>query len=100
MTLQRIALIATALYLLGGAIVLGTFLMAPPDGLANIWIAAWTLPVMLLGLGLLYYPFGIEFPFVPFTGSFGYYGSHVVYFVPVVLFLGWQLYGLINKQRS
>ena len=54
MTRQRIALIASALYLLGGAIVLGTFLMAPPLVLASIRIAAWTLPVTLFLIWQLY----------------------------------------------
>lgn len=100
MTRQKIAIIATTLYLVVAALVLATFLMAPPDGLANIWVAIWTLPVTLLGLGLLYYPFGIEFPFVPSGGMLGYYGSHVAYFIPAALLLAWLIYRLINKRHS
>ena len=100
MTRQHIAFIATALYLIAGSVVLGTFLIAPPDGLANIWIAVWTLPVTLLGLGLLHYPFDIGFPFVPSGGILGYYGSHAAYFVPVALFLAWLFYRLIRGRRS
>ena len=96
MTRQKIAIIATVLYLAVAAIVLATFLMAPPDGLANIWIAIWTLPVTLLGLGLLYYPFDIGFPYVPSGGVFGYYEAHVIYFVSAVAVLSYLLYRAIR----
>jgi hypothetical protein len=97
MTRHALALTITALYLMGATAVLTAFLMAPPDGLANVWIAVWTLPATVLLLGLLYYPFGIEFPFVPAGGALGYYGSHIAYFVPVVLILAWRLYSFIDK---
>lgn len=100
MTRQKIAIIASVIYLVGAAVVLTTFLMAPPDGLANIWIAIWTLPATLLGLGFLYYPFDIGFPFVPSGGLLGYYGSHVVYFVPAVTALAWLLYSSIRGRSK
>lgn len=94
MTRKTTAAAVTIIYLAGAVWVLAAFLLAPPDGLANIWIAAWTLPVTLLGLVLLDYPFGIGFPFAP-SGTFGYCGSHAVYFVPVALFLAALIYRLV-----
>ena len=97
MTRHTIALTITVIYLVSASAVLTAFLMAPPDGLANVWIAVWTLPVTFFGLGLLYYPFGIGFPFVPSGGAvIGYYGSHVLYFVPAVALLASLLYRMIN----
>ncbi|MGB8818718.1 MAG: hypothetical protein WCC66_12440 [Rhizobiaceae bacterium] len=94
---RRIAIIITSIYVLSAVAVLAAFLIAPPDGLANIWIAVWTLPVALAGLALLYWPFGIEFPFVPSSGPLtGYYASHTVYFTLAVLLIAALLFRVIG----
>jgi hypothetical protein len=93
---RRAAVIATSIYVLSAVAVWAAFMMAPPDGLANIWIALWALPVTLAGLALLYWPFGIEFPFVPFTGPLiGYYASHAIYFALAVPLIAAFLFRVI-----
>ena len=70
------------IYLAGSAVVLFTFLRAPPDGLANIGVALYVFPVTAVGLGLRRLT-GIEFPFTP--SWFGYYWGHAAYLLPAVL---------------
>jgi hypothetical protein len=77
-TRRRIGTLAAGLYLVGAAIVLVSFLMAPQDGLANIGIALYVFPISFAGVWL-----GGEFPFMP--DALGYYGGHFAYFVPAVL---------------
>jgi hypothetical protein len=100
MARKRTAQIVTATYLITAAFVLLQFLLSPPDGLSNVWIAVWTLPVTLAGMVLLYWPFGVEFPFVPFPGSLGYYGSHTVYFTPAVLLISACFFRLMVGRKS
>ena len=97
---KRTAKIVTGIYLASAAFVLLQFWLAPPDGLANIWIAVWTLPVTLAGLALFYWPFGVEFPFVPSSGSLGHYGSNTIYFVLACLLIAAVLYRFIGGKTS
>ncbi len=97
---KRIAKIVTSIYLASAAFVLVQFWLAPPDGLANIWIAVWTLPVTLAGLALLCWPFGVEFPFVPSSGSLGHFGSHTIYFILACLMIAAVFFRLIGGKRS
>lgn len=84
--------VATA-YLAVAAFVLVTFLMAPPDGLANIWIVLWTAPLSLPSF-VLPWPSGIVFPYFP--SSLGYHGRHVAWFIPCVFAIAWALRRLIG----
>lgn len=67
------------IYLAGAGFVWHAFSGAPPDGLANIGIVIYTLPVVLVGTFLL----KLEFPYVPG----GYYLAHALYFWPSVVLL-------------
>ena len=82
MTRRTIGNGVTLAYLAGAVFVLVTFLRAPPDGLANIWVALYVLPVTAIGWAVRGVT-GIEFPFVP--SRLGYYWGHVAYFVPATL---------------
>lgn len=92
MTRRRLGSIAAGLYVAGAAIVLAMFLMAPPDGLANIGIVLYVLPLSLLGIFL-----GGEFPFMP--DALGYYGSHVAFFVPSVALIAALIRRVIGGGR-
>ena len=39
MTRRKIALTLTVIYLVSASAVLTAFMLAPPDGMANVWIA-------------------------------------------------------------
>lgn len=84
-------------YLAGAAFVLVTFLMAPPDGLANVWIVLWTAPLSLPSF-LLPLPVGVEFPYFP--PSLGFHGRHVAWFIPATLLIAWALRRLIGGRRG
>lgn len=96
MNRRKIANWVAAAYLAVAAFVLVTFLMAPPDGLANVWIVLWTAPLSLTSF-LLPLPTGFEFPYFP--ASLGYYGRHVAWFVPASLLIAWALWRLIGGKR-
>lgn len=74
-------------YAAGGLLVLLQFWQLPPDGLANIWIFIYTLPLALLG----YWLWPGQFPFMPG----GFHVAHTVYFIPAVLFISAVLWLLI-----
>jgi len=61
-----------AVYIAGAFLVWMNFVKANPDGLANIGIVLYTLPVALFGIFVL----KLEFPFAP--GA--YYHAHGLYF--------------------
>nr|WP_314901664.1 hypothetical protein [uncultured Deefgea sp.] len=66
-------------YAAGGLLVLLQFWQQPPDGLANMWIFLYTLPLALLGHWL----WPGQFPFMPG----GFHVAHTLYFIPAVLLL-------------
>ena len=69
----RIAkVLVPAVYLLGAILVWVDFARTNPDGLANIGIVLYTLPIALFGIFIL----KREFPFV----HGGYYEAHALYF--------------------
>ena len=85
--LQRVQFWLPGGYALGGLLVLLHFWQQPPDGLANIWIFIYTLPLALLGHWL----WPGQFPFMPG----GFHIAHTLYFIPPVLFLSAVLWLLI-----
>ena len=89
---QAVANIIAAGYLVGGGFVLVAFLRAPPDGLANIWVALWVAPVTALGL-LIDAWLGVGFPFMP--SRLGYYGRHVAYFIPAIAICAMALHRVL-----
>ncbi len=60
------------LYLVGAAMIWLVFARTNPDGLANIWIVIYTLPIFMIGTFVL----GLEFPYMPGR----YYEAHALYF--------------------
>ena len=72
------------LYLVGAAMIWLVFARTNPDGLANIWIVIYTLPIFMVGTLVL----GLEFPYMPG----GYYQAHALYFWPSVVFLATLLF--------
>lgn len=80
------------LYLAGAVAVEVATLKAPPDGLANLPMALYTFPVVLVGT----FVFRREFPFVP--GS--YYVAHTVYFTLATALLTGALFLLTRRCAS
>jgi hypothetical protein len=70
--ISKLKYIIPAIYLLGGILVWIQFRGSPPDGLSNIGIVLYVLPMTMLGMLI----FGKNFPF--FSGS--YYVSHFRFF--------------------
>lgn len=86
-------------YMLGAILVWIDFRNSPPDGLANVGIGIYTLPVFLLARLLT----SEEFPF--FSGD--YYEAHTTYFVVGVLFITvmiyltlWSIESVIGRYRK
>ena len=76
--------IVVLVYLLGAVLVWIDFKNAPPDGLANVGIGLYTLPVFLLAN--LFAPG--EFPY--FGGD--YYHAHTHYFIVSILIISVMIY--------
>ena len=79
--------IAVLVYLLGAFLVWIDFQNSPPDGLANVGIGLYTLPVFLFAN---LFAAG-EFPY--FGGD--YYHAHTLYFIPSVLIVSAMIYFLL-----
>lgn len=78
-------------YLLGAAPVWGAFILAPPDGLGNVWLMVYTLPVVLFCTFVL----KLDFPYIP--GS--YYTAHSAYFAAAVSVLTYLMHLALRAQR-
>ena len=76
--------IVPAFYIAGATGIWLAFSRSNPDGLANIWIAIYTFPMVLIGTFLLQG----EFPYLPGR----YYEAHALYFWPSVTFLALALF--------
>jgi len=75
-------------YVLGAALVWWDFSQTPPDGLANVGIALYTLPIVLFARLLT----NAEFPY--FDGG-GYYQDHAAYFLTSVSIIAVGLFVLL-----
>jgi len=75
-------------YVLGALPIWSDFSQTPPDGLANVGIALYTLPIVLVVRLLT----NAEFPYFD-TG--GYYEDHATYFVVSVSIIAAGLFGLL-----
>jgi hypothetical protein len=71
--------VVPAVYVAGAIPVWLDFARTNPDGLANIWIAIYTLPIFIIGTFVL----RGEFPYAPGR----YYEAHALYFWPSVAIL-------------
>lgn len=79
--------IVVLVYLLGAILIWIDFQNSPPDGLANVGIGLYTLPVFLLAN---LFAAG-EFPY--FGGN--YYHAHTKYFIASVLIISVMIYFII-----
>lgn len=84
---RKLKFIIPGIYLLIGIVVWIDFSRLPPDGLANVGIALYTLPAFLLARLLT----ERDFPF--FEGN--YYTAHAIYFSISVLLLAVVFYFII-----
>jgi len=80
--------IVPALYIAGAMAIWLAFSRSNPDGLANIWIAIYTFPMVIVGTFLLQG----EFPYVPGR----YYEAHALYFWPSVALLALALFFIFH----
>ncbi|MDB5947783.1 MAG: hypothetical protein JWQ33_2809 [Ramlibacter sp.] len=82
--LRRMKFAVPAIYLAGAMVIWLSFARSNPDGLANIWIAVYTFPFVIIGTFLL----KGDFPYVPGR----YYEAHALYFWPSVALLAFALF--------
>ena len=90
MRLLRPKLLLPAAYLAVAVLAWVDFVLAPPDGLANVGLMLVTLPVTLLGL-LIDAALGST-DFVLMPDRFGYLGDHAAYYWPSVAAIAWVLH--------
>lgn len=81
-----------AVYIAGAMVIWLAFSRSNPDGLANIWIAIYTFPNVIIGTFLL----RGEFPYVPSR----YYEAHALYFWPSVALLAFALFFIFYALRK
>ncbi len=84
--------VVPGLYIMGAVFVWLGFSKAHPDGLANIGIAVYTLPIAMAGIFL----FRGEFPFAPGR----YYEAHALYFWPSVAVLALALFFIFHALQK
>jgi len=80
------------LYIAGAAFIWVDFSRTNPDGLANIWIALYTFPIVVVATFLL----RDEFPYVPGR----YYEAHALYFWPSVALLAVCLFFIFHALQK
>ena len=98
MSRRKAAKALVALYLLGAVGVLSNFLLTPHEGSADLAMVVWTLPMALIGLFAIYWPFNAAFPFMP--AAFGYTGGHVAFFLPSVALIAYLIWRIIGGKSS
>ena len=77
----KIKYLVPVIYLIGAIFVWRDFASLPPDGLANLGILLYTLPIVLVALLVT----TREFPYL--GGDGGYYHTHAIYFAISVIIL-------------
>lgn len=95
---RKLTRFTMATYLFGAGGIIIQYLIAQGSDGASLLMILWTLPIALIGLIVVYWPFGVVFPFMP--AAFGQYGGHLAYFVPAVLIMAFALHKLIGTKRS
>jgi hypothetical protein len=90
--LMKMKFIVPAIYMVGAIVIWLEFLGTNPDGLANIWIAVYTFPIVIIGTFLLHG----EFPYVPGR----YYEAHTLYFWPSVALLALALFLIFHALQK
>ena len=90
--LRVMKFIVPALYIAGAMLIWLDFSRSNPDGLANIWIAIYTFPMVIIGTFLL----RGEFAYVPGR----YYEAHALYFWPSVALLALALFLIFHALQK
>jgi hypothetical protein len=88
--MPRLPVVLSAAYLAGGIAVWVDFAMTNPDGLANVGLLLYVLPVTIFGLALGRLAGTSQFPLIP--DSFGYWTSHALFFFPSLLAVAGLIY--------
>jgi hypothetical protein len=88
--MPRLPVVLSAAYLAGGVAVWVDFAMTNPDGLANVGLLLYVLPVTMLGLALGRLAGRSQFLLIP--DSFGYWTSHALFFFPSLLAVAGLIY--------
>src|SRR3979411_575128 len=89
---REMKFILPPLYIAGAMVIWLAFSRTNPDGLANIWIAIYTFPMVIIGTLLL----RGEFPYVPGR----YYEAHALYFWPSVVLLALALFFIFHALQK
>ena len=88
--MPRLPAALSAAYLAGGIAVWIDFARTNPDGLANVGLLLYVLPVTILGLALGRVAGRSQFLLIP--DSFGYWTSHALFFFPSLLVVAGLIY--------
>jgi hypothetical protein len=80
--------IVPALYIAGAIGIWLEFSRTNPDGLANLWLIVYTLPIVIIGTFILQR----DFPYVPGR----YYEAHAIYFWSSVALLAFALFFMFH----
>jgi hypothetical protein len=81
--MRRLPVVLCTAYLAGGIAVWFSFARTNPDGLANVGLILYVLPVSALGLAAGKLMGRVEFLLIP--NRFGYLADHAVFFFPSLL---------------
>jgi len=90
--LGKLKVIVPVLYILGAIPIWLEFSKINPDGLANLGLALYTFPMVIIGTFILH----LEFPY--FSGS--YYVAHALFFCFSVVFLAVLLFLIFHGLQS
>jgi hypothetical protein len=90
--LRVMKFIVPALYIAGAMLIWLDFSRSNPDGLANIWVAIYTFPIVIIGTFLL----RGEFPYAPGR----YHEAHALYFWPSVALLALSLFLIFHALQK
>jgi len=88
MKFSHLKFLLPLVYVLGALLIWWNFSQTPPDGLANVGIALYTLPVVLFARLLT----NVEFPYFDVGG---YYQDHAAYFLTSVSIIAVGLFFLL-----
>ena len=88
--MPRLPVVLSAAYLAGGVAVWVDFARTNPDGLANVGLLLYVLPVTILGLAMGHLAGTSQFLLIP--DSLGYWTSHALFFFPSLLVVAGLIY--------
>jgi hypothetical protein len=98
MSRRKFAKFAVIAYLLGALAILAAFLLMPHSDVGYLPMVVWALPVTLIGLLAVYWPFQVAFPFMP--AALGFAGGHVAFFIPAAAATAWLIWRVLRGKGS